>query len=146
MRRIIVNAELCDGCMQCVEACERHLYPESRPQASQGESGHSACYILQDAQGRYVPAFCHQCADAVCRTTCMSGAIYPDAQSGTLRYNREQCAACFMCVMNCPYGMPKPEEDTMASVIRCDGCAGREVPACVALCSRGALDFLEVER
>lgn len=164
MRRLIVEAALCDGCMKCVAACERHFFQYSgknvvpkyqaaagdelipEEMAASGETCHSACFVRKDQAGRWVPNFCRQCPEAACLTTCMSGAIRQDPATGYLSYDSARCAACFMCVMNCPYGMPKPDAASFASVIKCDFCADQNaVPACAAACERGAVYVAEVE-
>ena len=139
MKRINIAAELCDGCMECVQACEEHLSLERReiPLPESGESSHSACFVRK--RGDYfVPVVCRQCTSPFCERTCMSGAICRNAETGRLMYEKERCGACFMCVMSCPYGMPKPDPE-MNSVIKCDFCRGEDKPLCVEACTRGAL-------
>jgi len=74
----------------------------------------------------------------------MSGALKKDPATGLVNYNEEKCAACFMCVMNCPYGVIKPDY-TKTKVIRCDFCAqhGGE-PSCVKVCRSEAIYVKEV--
>lgn len=145
MQRIMVDAEFCDGCMKCVKACEQHFLPGSEEPVISGETTHAACFVKKDREGRFVPAFCRQCSESACSITCMSGAIQVDPATGHMCYDKAQCAACFMCVMNCPYGMPKPDKDGYQSVIKCDFCAGRTSPACVEACDRNAIYTVEVE-
>lgn len=146
MFRIIVEASLCDGCMECVRVCNRHFKGNVEKPVNNGELAHSACYVKSDQNHRWVPLVCRQCREPDCEATCMSGAIRRDLKSGSLTYDRNQCAACFMCVMNCPYGMPKPEPDEKKSVIKCDLCLGEGGPLCVAACHKGALQLMEVEK
>ena len=50
-----------------------------------------------------------------------------------------------MCVMNCPFGLPKPDRATRQKVIKCDFCRDRkEGPACVKACPKEAIHVEEV--
>ena len=51
-----------------------------------------------------------------------------------------------MCVMNCPFGVLKPDRLEKRRVIKCDFCvnAGGE-PSCVAACPKKAIQVEEVE-
>lgn len=74
----------------------------------------------------------------------MSGALYQDEKSGHILYDEKRCGSCFMCVMNCPYGILKPDV-TRTKVLKCDFCGDREEgPACVAACPKQAIYVEEV--
>ena len=74
----------------------------------------------------------------------MSGALYKDEETGHVKYDDSKCGSCFMCVMNCPYGIPKISEDRKR-IIKCDFCSDRpEGPACVAACPKQAIYVEEV--
>jgi len=75
----------------------------------------------------------------------MSGALDKDPETGHIRYDDTKCSAYFMCVMNCPYGIPKPDRVTRNKVIRCDFCDGNDDgPNCVRSCPRKAIHIKEV--
>ena len=75
----------------------------------------------------------------------MSGALAKDPESGHVFYDDTRCGSCFMCVMNCPYGVLKPDRVSKTKVIKCDFCvnAGGE-PSCVASCPKQAIHVEEV--
>jgi len=100
--------------------------------------------ILLNAQNKFVPLFCRHCDQPECVSACMSGALVKDPVSGLVNYDADKCAACFMCVMNCSYGVIKPDV-TNTKVIRCDFCAqsGGE-PSCVKVCRSEAIYVKEV--
>jgi carbon-monoxide dehydrogenase iron sulfur subunit len=56
---------------------------------------------------------------------------------------RQECIACGLCVMMCPFGMiaraAAPDGKVMA--LKCDLCPDRAVPACVEACPTGAIVF-----
>ncbi len=88
--------------------------------------------------------FCRHCSSPKCMESCMSGALYRDEASGHVLYDEKRCGACFMCVMNCPYGIPKPDV-TRKKIVKCDFCMDREGgPACVAACPKKAIYVEEV--
>jgi len=102
-------------------------------------------YILFSHDSRYIPLFCRHCDDPDCMTSCMSGALEKDSESGHILYDDTRCAACFMCVMNCPYGVLKPDRATRGKVIRCDFCRKDEAgPNCVRSCPTKAIYVEEV--
>lgn len=82
---------------------------------------------------------------AECVKSCMSGALRKDPESGHVFYDEDRCGSCFMCVMNCPFGVLKPDSVTNSKVIKCDFCvnAGGE-PSCVAACPTKAIYVEEV--
>jgi len=100
--------------------------------------------ILLNAQNKFIPLFCRHCSQSECVSSCMSGALEKDPVTGLVNYDADKCAACFMCVMNCPYGVIKPDV-TKTKVTRCDFCAqngGR--PSCVKVCRSEAIYVKEV--
>lgn len=146
MHRIMVDAYRCDGCMECVAACERRQEKPAPADVMTGETRHSACFVRKNRQGQFVPNFCRQCSSPACLVTCMSGAIQQDPKTSHMHYDKERCAACYMCVMNCPYGMPKPDIITNKSVVKCNYCGDiEEIPDCAAACKTGAIYIAEVE-
>ena len=53
------------------------------------------------------------------------------------------CARYVM--MNCPYGVLKPDEKTGMKIIKCDFCIGKgEDPSCVKACPKEAIWVEEV--
>jgi len=99
-----------------------------------------------DKDGTYKPIFCRHCQQPECVMSCMSGALQKDSVSGLVLYQEEKCGSCFMCVMNCPYGVLKPDTKTKSRVIKCDFCqdAGGE-PSCVKSCPKEAIYVEEVQ-
>ncbi|MEG1912080.1 MAG: 4Fe-4S dicluster domain-containing protein [Cloacibacillus sp.] len=150
MKRIFIDADKCDGCMNCSLACMN---------AHRGDGGSSIYtleitnvvnesrnFIMQDEHKNYRPVFCRHCAEPMCVVSCMSGAMSKDAKSGLVLYDEKKCGACFMCVMNCPYGVPKPDVATRSKVIKCDFCSDKaDGPSCVKACPKEAIHVEEVD-
>lgn len=148
MKRIFINYEKCDGCKNCSVACM---------QAHRKEPGsvydldltdpenESRNFIFRDTSGRYKPLFCRHCDEPECVMSCMSGALAKDIKSGHVFYNESKCGSCFMCVMNCPYGVLKPDRVTRTKVVKCDFCVNDgEEPNCVKACPKKAIYVKEV--
>ena len=81
-----------------------------------------------------------------CVNSCMSGALSKNRETGIVEYDEKQCAGCFMCVMNCPFGVLKPDNTARSRIIKCDFCkdSGSE-PSCVKACPKKAIWIEEVE-
>lgn len=148
MKRIIVEYEKCDGCRNCSVACMQahRKTPGSIYDLDLTDpSNESRNFIYQSADGSYKPVFCRHCDEPECVISCMSGALQKDGASGLVTYDEKRCASCFMCVMNCPFGVLKPDRVSRTKVIKCDFCAqdGGE-PNCVRSCPKGAIHVEEV--
>ena len=149
MKRIIIDAEKCDGCKSCSLACmQAHRKDEGDIYTLDlGDiKNESRNYIYKQKNGGYTPIFCRHCDEPECVLSCMSGALFKDPQDGHVYYDSEKCGSCFMCVMNCPYGGLKPDVATRSVVIKCDFCKdqGGE-PSCVKACPKEAIWVEEVQ-
>jgi len=135
MKRIIIDATKCSGCKNCAAACMKAHAPEGVEFSLSDPQFESRNVILKDSKNKSKPLFCRHCDKPSCVYSCMSGAMTKDSVSGVVLYNKDKCASCFMCVMNCPFGVLKPDRVTKSYVIKCDFClnAGGE-PNCVKKC------------
>jgi carbon-monoxide dehydrogenase iron sulfur subunit len=50
----------------------------------------------------------------------------------------EKCIGCWTCIIACPYGALSRDANSR-TVIKCDLCPEREIPACVLNCPNEAL-------
>ena len=149
MKRIFIDAERCDGCKNCSLACmQAH---RSVPVGTVYDLDLTDPYnesrntILQNAAKKCKPLFCRHCDKPECVAACMSGAMAKDPVSGHVQYNVNKCAQCFMCVMNCPFGVLKPDRATGTYVIKCDFCTNKGAdPSCVKMCAKSAIYVKEV--
>ena len=147
MKRILIDADKCDGCKNCSIACMQAHRSEGTVYDldltdQQLESRNT---ILLNSQMKYIPLFCRHCAKPECVSSCMSGAMVKDATTGHVKYNRDKCGQCFMCVMNCPFGVLKPDNATNSYVVKCDFCLDHGTdPNCVKMCPTKAIYVEEV--
>ena len=146
MKRIRIDVDKCDGCKNCTIACMQAHTPGSNLYSLDltDREIESRNTILLDAKNKYMPLFCRHCDKPECAASCMSGAMAKDPASGHVRYDPTVCGQCFMCVMNCPYGVLKPSRDGYA-VVKCDFCIDHnEEPNCVKMCPTKAIQVEEV--
>jgi carbon-monoxide dehydrogenase iron sulfur subunit len=108
-------------------------------------SNESRNSIKTNDAGSFFPLFCRHCNDPECVSSCMSGAMTKNDENGLVLYDKEQCASCFMCVMNCSFGILKPDCKTKTFVIKCDFCIHDENgPNCVRACPTKTIYIAEV--
>lgn len=148
MRRIIIDEKKCDGCRNCEIACMQ-AHREDRGTVYDLDltdiRNESRNHIVSMPDGSYRPVFCRHCDQPECVMSCMSGALTKDEKTGHVQYEEKRCGSCFMCVMNCPYGVLKADAATRTRVLKCDFCIrDGEDPACVKACPREAIYVEEV--
>jgi carbon-monoxide dehydrogenase iron sulfur subunit len=155
MKRIMIDKEKCQGCLSCSLACMaehnekgKSIYDldlEDIRNVSKNyiiqkqELNVSRKYSIQKREQKNYPIFCRHCEESECVIACMSGAMTKDSETGIVNYNKDKCAACCMCIMSCPYGVLKTDDETKKIIVKCDMCGGREVPRCVESCPTGAI-------
>jgi len=145
MKRIVIEADKCQGCKNCALACMKAHVPTGIDFSAADQQFESRNTILLDSRKKYKPLFCRHCDKPKCVGSCVSGAMTKDPVSGHVLYDPDKCAKCFMCVMNCPFGVLKPDRQTNTRVVKCDFCAdhGKE-PSCVKMCAAKAIYVKEV--
>lgn len=149
MKRIFIDAAKCDGCKNCTVACMQAHRPDAGTVYTLSLTdlrNESRNHIVSAPDGGYIPIFCRHCDQPECMMSCMSGALTKDPETGHVLYDEKKCGSCFMCVMNCPYGVLKPDTTTRTKVIKCDFCHDDpEGPACVRSCPKQAIYVKEVD-
>ncbi len=152
MKKIFCKIDICLYCRSCELACAvEHSetktlvhavseYPLSRYRIKveqiddKGSLNHFRTIAIQ----------CRHCEEPLCVQACISGGIHKDEKTGNIMIDNEKCAACWSCIMICPFGVISRHEEK-GLVVKCDLCSGREIPACVEACPTGALVFCEKE-
>ncbi|MEW6363487.1 MAG: 4Fe-4S dicluster domain-containing protein [Acidobacteriota bacterium] len=135
MRRVFANPDLCTGCRLCATAC-------ATVKLGVASWRKGAIIVRQDLFERYeFQSLCRHCDPAPCMDACMTGCIERYA-GGVVRLDSTRCVGCWMCVMVCPYDAIARDLETQVAR-KCDLCAGREAPACVAICPTEALMCVE---
>jgi len=146
MRRVMIDAGKCNGCMTCVLACAgAHAANDKSIIGGMMEKTPPRIQVLP-VKGRAVPLLCLHCEEPACVDACMTGAMRKDPKSGLVSNEggEQACVGCWMCIMACPYGAVRQHPDKKVA-LKCDGCPDREVPACAAACPMDALIWGEVD-
>ena len=146
---LVVKADRGLGCKSCEVACavERS---ESKTLAAAIREHPAPRIGISVEQGKdfVTPLQCRQCADAPCVTICPTHALHRRDKDSPVVMDHELCVGCKLCVLACPFGVIRMDEDSHA-IVKCDQCAERlergEVPACVESCPTGALLFRSSE-
>ncbi|WP_294349101.1 4Fe-4S dicluster domain-containing protein [uncultured Clostridium sp.] len=138
MKRIKIDRSKCIGCLTCVTAC-----------IVSHDSSDSRNRVTIDSKTKPAPIFCRHCDRPECVYTCMTGAMHKDKETGFVKYDKDRCASCYMCIMACPYGVLKSDRLEYKEIMKCDMCTscgakdGSE-PNCVEKCPMGAITLEEV--
>lgn len=123
MDKIIIQPDLCDGCMDCEEACAK-LHGASR-------------IMIREIEGSYYPIICQQCEDAPCEKICPTEAILEK------EVVPEKCIGCGLCMWICPFGAVVMED---RKAHKCHQCPDLETPSCIKACSRRAISMIDTEK
>ncbi|MEW5801650.1 MAG: 4Fe-4S dicluster domain-containing protein [bacterium] len=182
-KAILVDATKCTACRGCQVACKQWNDLPAEDTSFFGGPGYqnpkdlsSITYTLvrffwsgkkgTDVDGygnwQFLKYGCMHCKNPRCKLVCdsMYKAIYKD-EDGFVQINQNICkpALCNACSAGCPFGIPKPDTQ---SVWKCTACINRRgdtypqtikdpdsawlngpelVPACVSACPTGALQY-----
>lgn len=144
MKRIEAREEVCMTCRLCEVHCAvEHSRTRNLIKAFKKEPARPQPRCTVEVDGALSFSFmCRHCEEPVCLYACISGAMHREAD-GAVRVDENKCIGCWTCILACPYGAIKREEQGRHFALKCDLCPGREVPACVAACPNGALVVVE---
>jgi len=122
MEKIFVQRDLCDGCLDCENACN---------------SIHNVTRIrILDVESEYYPIVCQQCENAPCERICPSEAIDSNG------VDEKKCIGCGLCQMVCPFGAITIEK----TAEKCNLCVDNEnKPVCIDACSKRAISKMDIE-
>ena len=123
MEKVLIQPEICDGCMDCEEAC-KELHGTSR-------------IMVREVEGAYYPIICQHCEDAPCMKICPVDAI------GDNSVDPEKCIGCSLCMLICPFGAVSIHE---RKAQKCSQCPDLDTPACVKACSKRAISVVDTEK
>ena len=146
MKKIYAREEYCLGCKLCEVYCVT-AQSESGDviKAHKQEDITSGIFIETKANTSFALQ-CRHCQDASCVNACISGAMQKDPETGVVNYDPEQCVGCWTCIMACPYGAVKRDQNSFSIISKCNLCIEAEgEPACVCHCPNDALIFVEEE-
>jgi carbon-monoxide dehydrogenase iron sulfur subunit len=146
MKRIYINEPVCMGCRLCEVYCQmEHSRWKDLVKAYKRE-GRSLLPSLLVEERRPVcfAVQCRHCADPVCVYACLTGALRRDSDRGVVTVDAEKCIGCWTCILACPFGAIR-QDARQGRIVKCDLCAGRDMPACVANCPNEALVYVDAQ-
>ncbi len=123
MEKILIQPELCDGCMDCENACAE-IHGASR-------------IMVREVEGSFYPIICQHCEDAPCKVICPTEAMDED------EVNTDKCIGCSLCMLICPFGSVVMHE---RSAQKCSQCPDLDTPACIKACSKRAITIVDTEK
>lgn len=135
-RSLNIDPGKCTGCRQCEMACSYENEGVFNPSKSRIR------VFTFDADARFVPYTCTQCAEAWCMQACPVDAIKVNALTGAKEVHTELCVGCKVCTIACPFGTINYNASS-GKVMKCDLCQGD--PACAKACPTQAITYVDAE-
>ena len=140
MRRVYVKEDVCIGCRLCEVYCRvEHSKSKDLIKAYKRETPHplARVHVERNVEVSF-PIQCRHCVERWCVYSCLTGAMHKEPTSDKVIVDMEKCIGCWTCIVACPYGALSRDLNSK-TVIKCDLCPGREIPACVTNCPNEAL-------
>ncbi len=138
---ILLDTTYCTGCNSCAYRCIQEFRYHD-----QAAKGLFRTFVQINDDGLYHKR-CMHCIEPDCVANCPVKAL-TKSESGQVLYDAKKCIGCQTCVRSCKFGIPLFDEITK-KIVKCSMCAHRtgqgKLPACVEVCSTGALQFGEYQ-
>ncbi len=137
-KRLVINLNICDACQEGQQGCGVSCDYFFRPHADD----HGVLALRERATFELI---CRRCEIASCIKACTYDALERKPDGGLKRHNL-RCVGCTLCAQACPFGTIHLDMLPFYNT-PCDRCIDRnpDGPPCVASCSKGAVEFREVE-
>jgi carbon-monoxide dehydrogenase iron sulfur subunit len=147
MKRVYVKEEVCIGCGLCQVHCQlEHSQSKDLIKAFKKETPRPLPRVRVERNVEVsFPIQCRHCTEPWCVYSCLTGAMHKESISDEVVVDMEKCIGCWTCIVACPCGALSRDLDSK-TVIKCDLCPGREIPACVINCPNEALVLSTDER
>jgi len=152
---VLVDTTRCIGCRNCELACAQENGLDVPDVANDGGLEHkretddkrwTVVNRYETEKGEvFVKTQCMHCWQPACAAACLTNAMYK-TKEGPVIWREDKCMGCRLCMVSCPFEMPKFEyNEWNPRIQKCIMCAGRvsegKKPACVESCPTDALSF-----
>ena len=142
MKRIYSKEQVCIACHLCEVYCQAgHAKSKDLVKAMQRESGVPRTRVEEKKPVSF-SLQCRHCDEPACVYACLTGAMTKDPVTGIVNVDTDKCMGCWTCILVCPHGGIRQDKNKGA-IAKCDLCAGKEMPLCVANCPNEALVYVE---
>ena len=140
MKRVYVKEEVCIGCGLCRVFCQvEQSQSKDLIKAFKKDTPRPLPRVHVDRNVEVsFPIQCRQCDEPWCVYSCLTGAMCRDPVTGIVGVDMEKCVGCWTCVVACPYGALSRDLNSK-TIVKCDLCPGKDIPACVLNCPNEAL-------
>lgn len=132
-----IDPNRCIGCRSCVQAC-------AECDTHKGLSMIQLDFVERAHSTQTVPVVCMHCDTPTCAEVCPATAIKKTEDGVVQTASAPRCIACGNCVLACPFGIPRVQEE-QALMTKCDMCYDRSSvgkrPMCATVCPSQALFF-----
>ncbi len=149
---LLVDTTRCIGCRSCEVACARSKglpTPDLGPDAVdqiRTTTPNELTVVNRHATGTgyiFLKQQCMHCNQPACASACLTKAMLK-THAGPVVWRSGKCMGCRMCMLSCPFDVPKFQYDrAVPSILKCDLCNERRIagqaPVCVEACPAGAL-------
>ncbi len=153
-RGMLVDTTLCIGCRSCEAACATvkglpapDLGPAAVESVRQTDSRYRTVVnrYVTDSGYTFIKNQCMHCNQPACASACLTKALIK-TESGQVVWRGDKCMGCRMCMVSCPFDVPKFEYDSAnPEIVKCDLCWDRtsngKNPACVDACPAKAIIY-----
>ncbi len=157
---MLIDTTRCIGCRSCQVACKswndlpagRTAFTEDGANPPHLDASNFTRVLFAEtvaADGTprwtFVKRQCMHCLEPACAAVCPVGALVKTA-SGPVVYRDDRCIGCRVCMLACPFSVPKYEWSARVPYVRkCTFCADRQAmgkkPSCAAACPSGAITY-----
>jgi carbon-monoxide dehydrogenase iron sulfur subunit len=144
LKRIYIKEPACIGCHLCEVYCQaEHSQSKDLIKTFKRESPRPLPRVsIEERKPVSFSVRCQHCDEPPCVYACLTGAIQRDTGSGVVTVDEERCIGCWTCILVCPFAAIR-QDINRGIIAKCDLCAGRDEPACVANCPNEALVYGE---
>jgi Fe-S-cluster-containing dehydrogenase component len=151
---LLIDTTKCIGCRTCEAACATE---HGLPTPDLGPAALERVRDVSDTELTVVNRFattagytyakkqCMHCNQPACASACLTKALLK-TETGEVIWRGEKCMGCRLCMVSCPFDVPKFEYDSAnPAILKCDLCHERtkagKVAACAEACPAKAITF-----
>lgn len=157
-KALLISPELCIGCRGCQTACKSWNQLSGTKTTNRGsienppdltpDLYNKIRYVEMPSETNvvrwlFVSQRCMHCDDAGCIKICPAPGALFKTKEGAVAFDKQKCIGCKLCVVACPFDVPRYDEKDKIS--KCHLCSDRIAeglsPACAKTCPTGAIAY-----